>query len=562
MTVKPKDDIVASTYFNELLDRLNQDEKLTCTSYEMNENEMKIKIDSKDNGTYFISLSMNTYDGIEQLMIYLEPQRISEQFNSELHRIKILTKNTLCKDWEKCIWLYDEQSIDFAENLYGKMYRVENQLRSLINQIMITYVGIEWWEKFSPMQLKETYSSRVRGYKTLTTDFKDVEDRLMAIDTNHLKVIMTHTVKKWEPIYNAEVESLLELDHQSNYGRIIALLKKQLKNERNLWDTLFKDYFEPSSLFEEEPVQEGEFLQIWGEYCDNRNHIAHNKLLDIHAYEKILANVVKVGELIQKARDRFERSTVTDQERDVANQLMLELQLEQQMYEAANVKVYSESRIKDMMQEVLYDYALQIRDELEERDDIEITIHQNPELDMFSNLCEITSNVDETSLFIRAMFSDLSGTAGDESKVISQLVDNDGNVLDQAELMWVNGDARWSSEDGYYVATQTEELRKDEMDDFVEVVVSKVHELIRNYYKELVYMHEQSIRDGGSDPICDEACDNCGDMSVSIDESILTCGKCAKCGFENDISECLRCGNLHIGTGPFCESCHTFIDSQ
>lgn len=106
---------------------------------------MKIKIDSKDNETYFLALSLNTYDGVEQLMVSLEPQRILEQFNSEFHRVKIFTENSLRKDWEKCIWLYDEQSIDFAEKLYGKMYRVENQLRSLINQIMITYVGIEWF---------------------------------------------------------------------------------------------------------------------------------------------------------------------------------------------------------------------------------------------------------------------------------------------------------------------------------------------------------------------------------------------------------------------------------
>lgn len=564
LVVKPKQ-AIEDSYITNLIDILNEPtNSIECLIYDNKEADWKVKIDGTNNsGTFFANFSLNTYDGVAQLIVFIEPQRVEPNFNNELHRIKVLIKDTLLKQWEKCVWLYDEQSIYFAEILYGRMYRVENLLRSVISNIMVTHIGIEWWEKLAPLQLKETYQKRVRGYKSLTKDFKNVDDFLLAIDTDHLKNIMTHTTKEWTPSYDSEIESLLERDNQADYGRIMGLLKKQLKNKQNLWDTLFRNYFKGNPDFEESISDTIDFLEAWDEYCKYRNHIAHNKLLDFHAFELIKNNVNLVESLIIEADKRFQSSKVSDEQKREAHELIMEFELEQRMYDAAGVKVYSEDRIQQIMQKLFYQFALDIEEEIN-RLDLESTVEDEPISipEKFSSILQIESKIDETKIIVQVKTEEVSGDAGETSVFLVQLVNSEGEAIEDCKVEWRNGNAEWSAEDGFYKQTTKEYLDDEELNLLKENILENLDHYFTNYIDELDSGKYASIKDGDKYPICNDVCENCGELTVSIDDNILSYGTCASCGYENEISTCMRCDEEFIGTSDICESCQDYIDAE
>ena len=65
--------------------------------------------------------------------------------------------------------------------------------------------------------------------------------------------------------------------------------------------------------------------------------------------------------------------------------------------------------------------------------------------------------------------------------------------------------------------------------------------------------------------VADFPCEQCGNIGISIDESFLTLGRCCYCGYENEIAECARCGEMvsvnDLENG-LCPSCATYIDKQ
>lgn len=65
--------------------------------------------------------------------------------------------------------------------------------------------------------------------------------------------------------------------------------------------------------------------------------------------------------------------------------------------------------------------------------------------------------------------------------------------------------------------------------------------------------------------VADFPCEQCGKFGVSIDETFLSIGRCCCCGYENELAECERCGEM-INTDDLenglCPSCVTFIDKQ
>lgn len=43
----------------------------------------------------------------------------------------------------------------FIIDLYAKIYKIENLLRELINEVMVKQYGTKWWELLVPYDIKE-----------------------------------------------------------------------------------------------------------------------------------------------------------------------------------------------------------------------------------------------------------------------------------------------------------------------------------------------------------------------------------------------------------------------
>ena len=78
------------------------------------------------------------------------------------------------------------------------------------------------------------------------------------------------------------------------------------------------------------------------------------------------------------------------------------------------------------------------------------------------------------------------------------------------------------------------------------------------YVKQVSAMEYECGRHGGTSPVADFACQECGKDGVSITEELLPIGKCCYCGYENEHYVCELCGTVYDDMGGdehLCNGC-------
>lgn len=118
-------------------------------------------------------------------------------------------KSYIVRDWEKIVWLYDDDAYILSKDLYSRFYVTENSVRRFIHEFMFKTLGLEWWDIVSDQSIKDKYKSRFKGYKTVVPGFSNVDDHLLSIDVGDLLKILTMKRKTWNSTYDADIESLL-----------------------------------------------------------------------------------------------------------------------------------------------------------------------------------------------------------------------------------------------------------------------------------------------------------------------------------------------------------------
>mgnify|MGYP004561607759 FL=1 len=159
-----------------------------------------VSMDKSDNwGIHFL---FGTYNDAKQLEITIQSDTYNvELMNDFLEKLKLGIKKSIVKDWEDIIWLIDKDSECLSFDLYAKIYKIENLLRELINEVMVKQYGTKWWELLVPYDIKEKHKARLKEYKTKIRSFNNVDDRLLAIDIDDLGRILTLIRYKWNPVY-------------------------------------------------------------------------------------------------------------------------------------------------------------------------------------------------------------------------------------------------------------------------------------------------------------------------------------------------------------------------
>lgn len=529
-----------------------------CTIFDQSENEWEAKIGTGNANLYFGKFSLYTYNGTKQLNVIIQPQK-DMHFDDHLHDLKIMLKEVLKRDWEQILWLTDEQSSRFAEELYGRIYRVENELRNFINMVMVKKLGASWWDKYPPEEVRNKHKARQVAYKRLAISFQNVNDHLMAIDTDDLLTLMTNVLHKWEPAHDSEIEKLIEKGSltQNEIIKLTEKLKAQLKVEVKVWDTLFKPYLSDA------------FLSEWENFSKNRNHIAHNKLIDKIAYEKINDNISSVGEMIHIASEKFNQTEISDEDREQLEILrqIIDEDAKSRTYEMAGVVVRSERQILNLFESTMMDFVSEIHDEIYFRPALDVEYNVKPVLESSESveLLKISSRINDTTIILKATVTELSGEPGESSSLELKLY-LDGDEFAACEIRNSNGNAEWDAEEGYIQPTAIEKFDTAELEGFRDQVMQTIDEYYEDYLAELKAEQYSSVKDGGLDPIADFECEECGENSVSLVEHIGGFGKCVNCGHQHDLKSCNRCEEIYnpnlSGSNFFCDGCHEFIKSQ
>lgn len=459
-----------------------------------------------------------------------------------VENLKFAIKTVVKRDWGKIEWLVDKDSECLAVELYPEIFRTENMIRQMISDLMTKYYGTSWWDRFVPYNIKNKYNARQFGYKSVAPGFANIDDHLLSIDIGDLNSILSIKLLKWQPVFDETVNLMINGLTEWKDQKIKDILVKQSIIEVDLWNKHFSEYL-PSDFREE-----------MDKYEKNRNHVAHNKMLDRQAYRSIKNNVFEVQRDVSLAIDKIAKLIISEEERELIEEA---LAFQEEGYEAfieaeAGVEIRHDDEIQEILDESFEELCLDVEDALRFREDLEFSIKDNKLIVIYK--------INDKQLEFNSELS-----IDDEPGATSICeISTDGEFRDV--LTYVNGEAKYDEEQASYVPITTEE----EPD--VDSVASRMVDYINGVFPNLRQIAEASayriMKEGGDPPfLSDYPCEECGECCVASDDRFAEKGTCLNCGAKHELYVCSRCGRPIVGEidedkPMICAVCTELLEKQ
>lgn len=507
--------------------------------------------DDKENH-WQIAFEYGTYNSCSQLQIkILSADYELNVADNYLEQLKFAIKLLVKPNWEKIIWLMDKDSEQLSIALYPRIYRVENLARQLISEIMTKEYGFEWWDTYVPLTIKNKHMGRLGGYKSITPGFANVDERLMSIDIGDLNSIITLKEKKWNPAFIPEISSFLNEQSDMKLERMKTLLSAQMIVSIDLWVEQFSKYLSE------------DFIKDFKTFELNRNHIVHNKLIDRSAYGSISNSISTVEAELIKALAKIEQVVVSKEQREAREQQRaieqeeMEVALKDIMESEAGVKIRNSQEIIEVYEEQLFIFHSELQEYLRFRNDLEIGEYKSIENDT-GILFEIRYKVNDESAIVSYSIECMDDSQGSESVVAVNIIVGE-NVFSK-DIAYTNGEISFNSHQSCYMPETQDSISMEDLSALKEGAVDFLNEQFENLREKVDSEMFSIIKDGGSSPLAEFSCWECGEEYICIDENYGALGQCLNCGEMNDICFCDRCESYFEGTadedGPnFCENC-------
>ena len=507
--------------------------------------------DDKENH-WQIAFEYGTYNSCSQLQIkILSADYELNVADNYLEQLKFAIKLLVKPNWEKIIWLMDKDSEQLSIALYPRIYRVENLARQLISEIMTKEYGFEWWDTYVPLTIKNKHMGRLGGYKSITPGFANVDERLMSIDIGDLNSIITLKEKKWNPAFIPEISSFLNEQSDMKLERMKTLLSAQMIVSIDLWVEQFSKYLSE------------DFIKDFKTFELNRNHIVHNKLIDRSAYGSISNSIATVEAELIKALAKIEQVVVSKEQREAREQQRaieqeeMEVALKDIMESEAGVKIRNSQEIIEVYEEQLFIFHSELQEYLRFRNDLEIGEYKSIENDT-GILFEIRYKINDESAVVSYSIECMDDSQGSESVVAVNIMVGE-NVFSK-DIAYTNGEISFNSHQSCYMPETQDSISMEDLSALKEGAVDFLNEQFENLREKVDSEMFSIIKDGGSSPLAEFSCWECGEEYICIDENYGALGQCLNCGEMNDICFCDRCESYFEGTadedGPnFCENC-------
>lgn len=508
---------------------------------------------------YQIEFAINTYERKAARLECTITAPEKESFDQRLEELKIALKNRLILDWKVCTWLVDMQSAQLCKEAYEKAFIIENNLRAFASKVLIHFLGIDWLnstglekEAESVKCLKEKFIQRVPEFDNINTDFLS-----MTLET--LVGVMFEGI-----IYNDNVvlnksqyAKVWEIAKKNGTGNSIAeFIKSKRTVEKRIWDDLFVPYID----------EQEKFKKAIHNFIEDRNHVAHSKVLSWNSYQIILSDFDKMDGFIRQADSKFDREETSDEVLDTWNALQEEERNEREYYREriaseTGIDVLDEDDIRNWFDNVLHDLFSDVYQQYHLDVCYEISDFQTPD----NGICfTVTSPVMEDSSLRVDVFSEyvIDDELGEDSTCTIECKDGTGKTICSAEIHFHNGNG-YEGEEGLMEASEDSEYDFSELNDLRDELFEYIDEKLNPYPEKLdAYVYENK---GDNAWTADFACSQCGKFGVSINEEFLPIGRCCYCGWDNELEKCERCGQLvsvdDIENG-FCPSCSSYIEKQ
>ena len=310
----------------------------------------------------------------------------------------------------------------------------------------------------------------------------------------------------------------------------------------------------------------------------NRNHIAHNKLIDKSAYKNILYSIDVVQEAllrgIQKMSSEF-KSEEERKEEEFESELLLlqeELILSERILELKESESGVITRDSNQILALFNDELSRLYDSIEEsfRFSEYLNFSDYTELDNCNSnsvVFEIENKIDGYVISFEAN-TDINDYEGSQSFLyLGYKKDGSPSLEEIGRVSYTNGEVEFDEFQGTYMPVQMDSVSEHELSKLGNRLIDIINTEFTDY-KELVESSKYSIiKDGGSDPILNLLCEECGEEWICVDENITDLGKCLNCGEINEVTECERCGRYDFGSPcddePFlCDDCWNYYKEE
>lgn len=478
--------------------------------------------------------------------------------NTLLETLKIGIKDLCIEDWENVIWLMDKDSEILSTKLYPEIYITENLTRQFINELMIKKYGVDWWNTLVPKKITKKHKDRLGGYKSIVTQFKNIDEKLMSIDTGELMDLIYLKGSLWVPTYDNRINEFLNGTMELNNSRIKEILSKQNTDHYNLWTDLFSHYL-PNN-----------FKDKFKRFTDNRNHVMHNKLIDRAAFKIIRDSITEVNLDIQEALNKMSSELISEEEQRI-NIAMIRQFSEEQAYteqmiaeEEAGVIVRTDEDILSQFEENITSYLYDFNDLLRFRDYLSMTVHP---FELRQEACEVitvTRNYDQKEIVLLGEIQDLSSNPGSSSIVNLYFEDYE----EKYTVEYINGEYEFNEEQSNYMPVVLDQFILNE-EELTKFLLENIDAELESPFEQIKADLYSSERNGSIDILLEnEDCEYCGESSsIYVGRTLADDGTCLTCGEINDITECPRCSRLFVGgtvdeygSVSFCEICKEEID--
>lgn len=517
------------------------------------------KVTSPEGIDYQIEFAINTYERKAARLECTITAPETESFDQRLEELKIALKNRLILDWEVCTWLVDMQSAQLCKEAYEKAFIIENNLRAFASKVLIHFLGIDWLnstglekEAESVKCLKEKFIQRVPEFDNINTDFLSMTLETLVGVMFEGKIYNDNVV-----LNKSQYAKVWEIAKKNGTGNSIAeFIKSKRTVEKRIWDDLFVPYID----------EQEKFKKAIHNFIEDRNHVAHSKVLSWNSYQIILSDFDKMDGFIRQADSKFDREETSDEVLDTWNALQEEERNEREYYREriaseTGIDVLDEDDIRNWFDNVLHDLFSDVYQQYHLDVCYEISDFQTPD----NGICfTVTSPVMEDSSLRVDVFSEyvIDDELGEDSTCTIECKDGTGKTICSAEIHFHNGNG-YEGEEGLMEASEDSEYDSSELNDLRDELFEYIDEKLNPYPEKLdAYVYENK---GDNAWTADFACSQCGKFGVSINEEFLPIGRCCYCGWDNELEKCERCGQLvsvdDIENG-FCPSCSSYIEKQ
>lgn len=412
---------------------------------------------------YIVIFQQDTYEWNVQLTVeigYKNSCHKSEQsYDAFLEKLKLAIKNSMVRDWYKCVWISDSQSLWLSREVYSEIYMAENELRAFVSKVMIDNFGAEWHDRPEFSKLSASIELNADNVKRNVPNFANIDVNLYTVTLEGLMDTVQSDIYTDAMSSDSEVQkrikskifSTTQLDKMKS---ALDFLRNQYTKKYNIWDKFFIPFIDKPE----------EFQTSLTSFIANRNHVAHNKLLDYSAKEKMLYDTHAFRGYIKEAVRKFDSENRSEEVEETLQAIEDQKEYEREAHleivqSEAGISIRDRKKILALFREVIRDIYRDIHEILYFNEVLDVNEINSLKDEMDEQLLFTIFNGRQELLNVYGLV-DIDDSEGATSVLkISVVGGNDEDVATES-IEYVNGEAEYNLEQTSYMP-----VVKDSLDD-------------------------------------------------------------------------------------------------